>query len=69
MTEQHSDVILTYRRDSYTVQPGMTVRRALIKIGLNPETVLAVREGTLITDDVILQAGDQIKLVATISGG
>jgi sulfur carrier protein ThiS len=62
-------VTLTYRRETFTVRPGMTVRKAIVQQGLNPETVLAIREGTLITDDVILKSGDQIKLVATISGG
>lgn len=47
----------------------MTLRRALIKCDLNPHMVLAVREGKLITEDLILQDGDEIKLVAVISGG
>lgn len=62
-------VTLTYRRQTFTVKPGMTVRAAIQKCDLNPETVLAARNGELITDEVLLNPGDQIKLIATISGG
>lgn len=62
-------VTLTYRRETFTVAPGMTLRQAIRKCGLNPETTLAVRGGELVTDEVIVQPGDRIKLVATISGG
>ena len=47
----------------------MTLRSALEKCDLNPHIVLAVRQGKLITEDMILQDGDEIKLVAVISGG
>jgi sulfur carrier protein ThiS len=47
----------------------MTLRDSLMKIGVNPETVLAVREGTLLTDDEIVAPGSMIKLVMVISGG
>ncbi|NDJ76879.1 MAG: MoaD/ThiS family protein [Chloroflexi bacterium] len=64
-----SAVTLTYRRETFTARPGMTVRKAVEQIGLNPESVLAVRDGQLITDEVVLESGDRVKLVATISGG
>jgi sulfur carrier protein ThiS len=41
----------------------------LEKCELNPHVVLAVRQGKLITEDVILEDGEEIKLVAVISGG
>jgi sulfur carrier protein ThiS len=34
-----------------------------------PQTVLAVREGKLLTGDLMLKEDDEIKLVAVISGG
>lgn len=70
MSEQTTqNATLIYRRDTFTVPPGMTIRSAVIKCGLNPETVLAVRNGELVTDENLVQPGDQIKLIATISGG
>ena len=47
----------------------MTLNKALEKCDLNPHVVLALRQGKLITEDVILNEGDEIKLVAVISGG
>ncbi len=62
-------VKLTLRDQEYEVPAGMTVRDALLKVGIAPESVLATREGELITDDEILREGDHIKLVTVISGG
>jgi sulfur carrier protein len=60
---------LILRHQEYEVRHGMTLRMALQKQGIEPETVLATREGEMITDDEILREGDVIKLIAVISGG
>ncbi len=60
---------LTYRNKKWELPAGMTVRDAIIKCELNPEQVLAVRSGKLIHEATLLQDGDEIKLVAVISGG
>ena len=60
---------LEFRDKQWEVATNITVRDAIIKGGLNPETVLATRDGKLITEDVHLKAEDVIKLVAVISGG
>ncbi len=57
------------RDKDYEVPAGMTVRDALQRVGIEPESVLATREGELITDDEHLREGESIKLVAVISGG
>lgn len=62
-------VKLILRGKEYEVRPGMTLRDSLGKLAINPEGVLATRAGEMITDDEILQDGDQIRLVAVISGG
>ncbi|GAB4570637.1 MAG: hypothetical protein Kow0077_05220 [Anaerolineae bacterium] len=61
--------ILVFRKETFEVKAGMTARDAVTKCNLNPETVLIVRNGELVTDEYILKPGDQIKLVPTISGG
>ena len=61
--------IMVLRQDEYEVRSGMTVRHALEKIDLDPNSVIATRNGELITDDEIIQENDLIKLVAVISGG
>jgi sulfur carrier protein len=60
---------LTLRDQEFEVPAGMTIRHALLKLEIQPEAVLATRDGELITDDEILKEGDQIRLVAVISGG
>ena len=47
----------------------MTVRKALQKISIEPDSVLATRDGELITDDEIIKEHDVIKLIPVISGG
>jgi sulfur carrier protein ThiS len=60
---------LVLRGKEYEVRAGMTLRSALETIQVDAESVLAVRNGEMITDDEILKPGDIIKLVAVISGG
>ncbi len=60
---------LRLREKDFEVPAGMTVRDALQRVGIEPESVLATRQGELITDDEHLQEGELIKLVAVISGG
>jgi sulfur carrier protein len=61
--------ILILRHKEYEVKHGSTVRIALQRIGIEPDTVLATRQNELITDDEIIREGDVIKLVSVISGG
>ncbi|HID85734.1 MAG TPA: MoaD/ThiS family protein [Anaerolineales bacterium] len=60
---------LILRDKEYEVPAGITVKQALKKVGILPETVLATRNGELITEDERLKEGDEIRLVAVISGG
>ncbi|MBN2149114.1 MAG: MoaD/ThiS family protein [Anaerolineales bacterium] len=60
---------LILRNKEYEARHGMTLRMALKKLSIDPETVLATRDGEMITDDEILRDGDAIKLIAVISGG
>jgi len=62
-------VTLIHRHQEWQVKAGMTVRDAILRVGLNPEAVLAVRDGQLINEDTKIQDGEVIKLVAVVSGG
>ncbi len=61
--------VLKFRGQEWTLPAGMTVRDAIKKAGLQVEGVLPVRDGKLITEDTITRPGDEIKLVAVVSGG
>ena len=62
-------VKLILRAKEYEIKPGMTLLSALEKSSINPESVIATRDGEIIVDDEILQDGQVIKLVQVISGG
>lgn len=60
---------VTYRNKEWELPGRMTVRELIRKVGLQPELVLAVRDGQLLTEDTLVEENDHIKLVAVISGG
>ncbi len=62
-------VKVSYRDKTWETKPGSTVRHIILQAGLNPESVLAVRNGKLINEETLTQEGDEIKLVAVVSGG
>ncbi len=60
---------ITYRDQEWELEGDRRVGEAIEEIGLIPQTVLAVRNGKLLTEDTLLDENDEIKLVAVISGG
>lgn len=51
------------------VQGAKRVRELLKKLGVNPQTVLVVIEGEIVTEDHELKDGDVVTLIDVISGG
>lgn len=60
---------MRYRDQTYEVPTGITIRDALIRLQIEPETVLPTRDGELLTDDEQVREGETIRLVRVISGG
>jgi len=60
---------ITYRDKEWELEGCHRVRDVIKGVGLVPQTVLAVRDGKLLTEDVMLKEEDEVKLVAVISGG
>ncbi len=60
---------LIYRRQRYEVPSGLTAREAMRRCHLEPELMLVVYHGEVVQDDLVLQPGDQIRLVPAILGG
>ena len=60
---------IIYRDKEWELEGRWRVQDAIKEVGLIPQTVLAVRDGKLLTGDVMLEKDDEIKLVAVISGG
>jgi len=62
-------VKITYRDQEWELRGRRRVRDAVKEVGLIPHVVLAVRDGKLLTEDVMLEDKDEVKLIAVISGG
>ena len=60
---------VTYRDQHWELPGRQTVREVIESVGLNPATVLAVRNGKLVFDSEMLGDDDELKLIAVISGG
>lgn len=60
---------ITFRSKKFEVKENISARDALHKLAIDPESVLITVNGKLVTDDTILREGDQVKLVAVVSGG
>lgn len=60
---------VTYRDQHWAVPGTFTVRELIQQVGLDPATVIAVRDGKLVFDKELLSEDDEIKLIAVISGG
>ena len=65
--EVHVKII--YRDQEWKLDGRRRVRDAIKEVGLIPHVVLAVRDGKLLTEDVMLEDKDEVKLIAVISGG
>jgi sulfur carrier protein ThiS len=48
---------------------GRPVRAVLDELGVNPDTVLVIRGGELVTRETRLDDGDEIEVRPVISGG
>lgn len=62
-------VKVIFRDRSWEVKPGSTIRHIIEAADLNPESILALRDGRLVNDATLTEDGDTIKLVSVVSGG
>lgn len=52
-----------------SLKEGSSALNLLEKMGINPETVLVARNGEIVPETQVLEDGDVIDLIRTISGG
>lgn len=58
-----------YGDKSYSFERKMIVKRLIEVLGLNPESIMVVRNGELVTKDETLMPGDRVQVISVISGG
>lgn len=66
---ERDSVKVRYRNQVWDMDRRMTVRQVIEAVDLAPEVVLAVQDGQLLAEDTVLEAGDEVRLIAVISGG
>jgi sulfur carrier protein ThiS len=62
-------VSVTYRNRQWSVPGNVTVRDLVDSLGLNPESVLVLKDDRLITEKTRLGENAEIKLISVVSGG
>jgi sulfur carrier protein ThiS len=60
---------IIFRDKEFDIRPGKTLQFVLVRLEIQPEAVLATKNGEMITEDIIIKDGDVIKLIPVISGG
>ena|GEM_PF-1946695 len=60
---------ITYRDQTWKLEGKRSVREAIEEVGLSRESVLALQDGKLVNQDVMLDEDEETKLIAVISGG
>ncbi len=60
---------VVYRQQEWNFVYPLRVTQLLNRLQLLPETVLVIQNGKLVTEDQTLNVGDEVKIVAAISGG
>jgi len=62
-------MVVRYRDKEWVFEGRWVVRDIIREVGLVPNTVLPMRDGKLLTEDIMLKEDDEIRLVPVISGG
>jgi sulfur carrier protein ThiS len=60
---------IKFRDHEYLLEHDLSLIKALKRLNIPNNSILAIRNGELLTEDEILHNGDEIELVAVISGG
>ena len=62
-------VFIEPENETKEIEFSGTVSELLKKLSINPETVIAAKNDELVPEDEELKDGDEVKLLAVISGG
>ncbi len=57
------------RDHDYQIEGDLPLNKALKRLNIPKQSVLAIRNGLLLTEDELLHDNDQVELIMVISGG
>lgn len=62
-------VRIRYPRRTVEIGGRRSVQRLLLELGFDPESALVVRNGQLLTRDMVISEADEVEIIPAISGG
>lgn len=62
-------IFVERERSELTEDYSGPVLDLLLKIGVNPETIVVVKNGEVVSEDEEVSGDDELKLLSVISGG
>ncbi|MFZ0927554.1 MAG: MoaD/ThiS family protein [Syntrophobacteraceae bacterium] len=62
-------VKVIFKNVEWQIPGNITVRKLMTDLGLNPQSVLAVRDGKLVNNETRLGDQGEVKLISVVSGG
>ena len=62
-------VRIRYPQRTVEIQGRRSVERLLRELDFDPESALVVRDGSLLTRDIVLGPDDEVEIIPAISGG
>lgn len=58
-----------YNDKEFAFDQRMTAHQLLERLGVLSEAVVVIRNGEIVTEDEMLEVGDEVELIRVISGG
>ena len=63
------NIVLKGKNTEYKLSGHQKVSQILKALDINPETVLVIKDGEILTRDHIVKDSDEIEIISVVSGG
>lgn len=64
-----ANILIEKDQKTIDLEPRGSAKELCYQLGVNPETVLIVKDGILITEEDSVEGAERIELLSVISGG
>jgi sulfur carrier protein ThiS len=62
-------IIIKVRKHDYQIEGELPLKKVYKRLNIPSQSVLAIRNGLMLTEDELLHDKDQVELIEVISGG